>query len=86
MSRIADSAMPMQMQSRCKAHAKHMQNAECRMHCRMQMQNADCIAELQIRKHSGAISNGLRARSAGPDSNRYAHSAVPCLKVKKFSS
>ena len=59
MSRIADSAMPMQMQSRCKAHAE----------CRMQnaLQNADADAELQIRRHSAEISNGLRARSAGPD-------------------
>ena len=57
----------LQCHCRCKADAKHIQNAECRMHCRLQMQNADFIAELQIRKHSVEISNGLRARSAGPD-------------------
>ena len=51
-----------------------MQNAECIAEC---IADADCIAELQIRKHSGAISNGLRARSAGPDSIAHAHSAGP---------
>ena len=49
--------MQIQMQSRCR-----MQNADAEC-----IADANCIAELQIRKHSVDISNGLRARGAGPD-------------------
>ena len=68
----------LQCQCRCKADAKHMQNAECIAEC---IADADCIAELQIRKHSAEISNGLRARSAGPDLRATPTAAYPCVYV-----
>ena len=54
----------------------------CRCSMQMQKADADCrtqmqIAELHIRKHSAEISNGLRARGAGPDLIAHAHSAGP---------
>ena len=50
------------------ADAKQMHNADAEC-----IADANCIAELQIRKHSADISNGLRARSAGPDSGKHAY-------------
>ena len=73
MSRNAD-ALQMQI-------ALQMQNADAR--CRMQNANAErivdanCNAGLQIRTTPGDISNGLRARGAGPDLIAHAHSAGP---------
>ncbi len=54
-----------------------MQNAECIAECGMQI--ALQIAELQIRKYSVEISNGLRARSAGPDLRATPTAAYPCV-------
>ena len=60
MSRIADSAMPMQMQSRCKAHAEcRMQNA---LQNALQMQIA---LQMQMQMQSGAVEfEQLRSQTA----------------------
>ena len=76
MSRNAD-AVQMQMQSRCimqNALQNALQNV---LQNALQMQIA--LQSLQIRKHSGAISNGLRARSAGPDLRATPTAAYPCV-------
>ena len=75
MSRNAD-ALQMQI-----ALQMQMQNADAE--CRMQIADAECIAdanciaELQTRKTPRDVSNGLRARGAGPDLIAHAHFAGP---------
>ena len=77
MSRNAD-ALQMQI-----ALQMQMQNEDAR--CRMQNANAECIADanciadVHIRTTPRQISNGLRARGAGPDLIAHAHSAGPGL-------
>ena len=75
MSRNADAlqmliALQMQMQNADAECRMQIADAEC-------IADANCIAEYQIKKHSGDISNGLRARGAGPDLIAHAHSAGP---------
>ena len=43
----------------------------------MQIAYQSCVSELQIRSHTGAISNGLRARGAGLDLIQDAYGEAP---------
>ena len=72
MSRNAD-ALQMKMQN-ADADAKQMQNADAEC-----IADANCIAELHMRKTTAEVSNGLRARVAGPDLRGTPTAAYPCV-------
>ena len=67
----------MHCRCRCEADAEcklQNVNAEC-------IADANCIAESQIRKTTVDVSNGLRARGAGPDLRATPTAAYPCVYV-----
>ena len=61
----------MQTQRKCTMHNVIAEN----------IADANCIAQVQIRKHPVEISNGLRARGAVPDLRATPTAAYPCVYV-----